>query len=59
LEGGEVHSGFWRRNLRKGGHLDETDVNGRIILKWIFEKWNGVALTGSICLRTWTGGGLL
>jgi hypothetical protein len=30
----------------------------RIILKWVFDKWNG-AWTGSIFLGTGTGGGLL
>jgi hypothetical protein len=29
---------------------------GRIMLIWIFEKWDG---SGSIWLRTETGGGLL
>jgi hypothetical protein len=26
-------------NLRKGGHLNDPDIDGRAILKWIFEKW--------------------
>ena len=30
----------------------------RIILKWIFKKWDEEAWTGLICLRTGTGGGL-
>jgi hypothetical protein len=34
-------------------------VNGRIILKWTYEKWNWGPWTGSICLMTGTGGGLL
>jgi hypothetical protein len=27
--------------LRKGEHLEDRDVYGKIILKWIFEKWDG------------------
>jgi hypothetical protein len=34
--GGEVYTLFWRGNLRERDHLD-----GRIILRWIFWKWNG------------------
>jgi hypothetical protein len=33
--------------------------DGRIILKLIFEKWDGGAWTESIWLRIGTGGGLL
>jgi len=29
-------------------HLEDPDTNGRIILRWIFRKWDGVALAGSI-----------
>jgi hypothetical protein len=35
-----------------------THTYGRIILKWIFEKWDG-AWTGSIWLRIRKNGGLL
>lgn len=24
-------------------HLEELDVDGKVILKWIFKKWNGKA----------------
>jgi hypothetical protein len=34
----EVHTGFWWGDLRKGGHLGDRGVDGRIILKWIFKK---------------------
>ena len=34
-----MHTGFWWGNLRKGDHLQDLGVDGRIILKWIFKKW--------------------
>ena len=36
-----MHTGFWWGNLREGGHMEDPDIDGRIILKWIFEKWDG------------------
>jgi hypothetical protein len=56
---GEVHTGFWWKDLREGDHLEDLDVDGRIILKWIFKKWDGRPWTGFIWLRIGTGGGLL
>jgi hypothetical protein len=38
---GEVHTGFQLGNLRDGDHLEDQGVNGRIILKWIFERLDG------------------
>jgi hypothetical protein len=32
---------FWQGNLTEGDHLEDPSVNGRIILKWILEKWFG------------------
>ena len=40
-------------------HLENPDVDGRIILSWIFCKWDVGAWTGSSWLRIGTGGGFL
>ena len=39
--------------------LGDPDVDGRIILRWIFRKWEGVVGTGWSWLRIGTGGGRL
>jgi hypothetical protein len=36
-----LHTGFWWGNTRESYHLEDTGVDGRIIIKWMFEKWNG------------------
>jgi len=37
--------GFWWGNLRERDHLEDPRVDGRIILRWIFRKWDrGVEL---------------
>ena len=35
-----MHTGFWWGNLREGDHLEVTGTGGRIILRWIFRKWD-------------------
>jgi hypothetical protein len=55
----EAYTGFWWGNLRERDHLEEPEVDGRIILRWIFRKWDVGVRTGSIWLRIWTGGGHL
>jgi len=37
----------------------DPDADGRIILSWIFRKWEGVVGTGWSWLRIGTGGGHL
>ena len=34
-------------NLRKRDHLEELGLDGRIILRWIFRKWDVGAWTCS------------
>jgi len=38
---GEVYTGFWCGNPRERDHLEGPSVDGRIILRWIFRKWDG------------------
>jgi hypothetical protein len=40
-------------------HWRDQDVDGRIILRWIFRKLEGVVVTGWSWLRIGTGGGHL
>jgi len=46
-------------SLRERDHLEGPGVDGRIILRWIFRKWDVRAWTGSMWLRIGTGGGHL
>jgi len=39
--------------------IEHQGVDGRIILSWIFRKWDVGEWTGLIWLRIGTGGGLL
>jgi hypothetical protein len=52
-----VCTGCWWGNLRERGHWRDQDVDGRIILRWIFRKLEGVVGTGWRWLRIGTGGG--
>jgi len=56
---GKAHTGFWCGNLRERDHLENPGVDGRIILRWIFRKWDLGVWTGSIWLRTGNSGGHL
>jgi hypothetical protein len=38
---GEVHRVFWWGKLRERDHLEDPVVDGRIILRWIFRRWDG------------------
>jgi hypothetical protein len=46
----------WWGKLREREHWGNSDVDGRIILKWIFRKWNVGIWTGSSWLRIGTSG---
>ena len=40
-------------------HVEDPGVDGRIILRWIFRKWDVDVWIGSSWLRVGTGGGYL
>jgi hypothetical protein len=56
---GEVYTRFWWRNMRDRDHLEDPSVDRKIILRWVFRKWDVGAWTGSIRLKMGTGGGHL
>ena len=43
---GEGCTGFWWGNLRERDQWGDPDADGRIILRWIFRKWEGLVGTG-------------
>jgi len=54
-----VYKGFWLGNLRERDHLEDPRVDGNIILRWTFRKWDVTVWTGSMWLRIETGNGHL
>jgi len=51
-----LYRGFLGKPDRKN-HFGDPGVDGSITLRYVFKKWNVGVWTGSIWLRTGTGGG--
>jgi len=58
-KGGEAYTGFWLANLKERDHFGDPCIDGRIILRWIFRKWDVGVRTVSSWPRIMTGGGHL
>ena len=52
-----AYTWLWCGNLWERDHMEDPDVDGRIILRWLFSKWNVGAWTGSSWLRIGIDGG--
>jgi hypothetical protein len=40
-----MHAKFVRMCVKGAGHSEDLCIDGRIILKWILEKWGPIAVT--------------
>jgi hypothetical protein len=57
---GERHvQGFGGENVRERNHWEDPSLDGRIILRWIFRKWDVGIWTGLRWVKIETGGGHL
>ena len=54
-----MHTGYWCGNLKERGRLEDLGIDGRIILHWLFKKWDGEAWTGLLWLKIGADGGVL
>jgi hypothetical protein len=58
-EGERCIKGFGGGRLKERDHLEEPGVDDRIILKYVFKKWDGEVWTGLVWLIIGTGNGRL
>jgi hypothetical protein len=56
---GEVCTEFWWGNLRERDRWGDAGLDGKIMFRWIFKKWDGGVRTGLGWLRIGIAGGRL
>jgi hypothetical protein len=56
---GVEYTGFWCGNLGERDQMEDPGLGGRIILEWVFRKWDVGVWTGSSWLWIGTGTGYL
>jgi hypothetical protein len=44
-------TGFWLGELKESHNLEDLGIDGRIVLKWIFKKWDEEPWTEFVWLR--------
>jgi len=54
---GEMHTGWWLGDLRERDHLEDSDLDGTIMSRWNFRKWDVGAWCGLNWLRIGQVGG--
>ena len=54
-----MHTGFCWGDRRKRVYLEDLGVDGKVLLKWVFETWGRKVWTGLMWLRAGTVGGHL
>jgi hypothetical protein len=56
---GEAYTGFWWGNPMERDHLGDPGIDGNIILRWMFRKWEVGVYSGSSWFNIGTRCGLL
>ena len=54
----EMHTGFWCRNLKERGFVNDLDMDGWIILKYMWNGWADIIWNGFMWLMVRTSDGL-
>jgi hypothetical protein len=51
--GSKMCPGYWLESQRGRGHIKDQDADGWIILRYVWERWDGIVWIGLVWLRIW------